>query len=307
MAGRFEMGFPAIGGQPRLNQFRFDEDDLCEGKMASHSLSIVSPATLYSRLRSALYDTPWLYKIARTIRFAALVGPWRPLLVGHYRRFSRNPKVSAIGPTLVPDVNAAEIASTLEQTGFAIGGILPKDHVCRVAEFCGPMQCAAIINPHEKWDAVKEIAYDPKFLEIARNYLGVEPVVCSSKIWWSIPGAKSEDRLTAKGHNATFHFDVADYKSLVVFIYLTDVVDRECGPHMVIEGTHKKKTLSDLLKVYLDDDTALRRFGERIKTVLGRKGTFFFEEPTAYHRGVGAKKPRLILAIDYTLHRKPVK
>jgi hypothetical protein len=275
--------------------------------MANHSLSIVSPAALYSRLRSILYETPWLYKIARTIRFAALVGPWRPLLVGHYRRFSRNPKVSTTGPTLVPDLNAAEIASTLEQTGFVICGVLPEDYVRRVVELCGPMQCAAIVNPHEKWDAVKEIAYDPKFLEIGRNYLGVEPVVCSSKIWWSVPGAKGENRLTPKGHNATFHFDVADYKSLVVFIYLTDVVDGECGPHMVIEGTHKKKTLSDLVKVYLDDDTALRRFGERIKTVLGRKGTFFFEELTAYHKGVGAKKPRLILAIDYTLHRKPVK
>jgi hypothetical protein len=295
-----------VGTPPRLNQFRPNEDDLCEGKMANDSLSMVSPAALYSKLRSVLYQTPWLYKIARTIRFAALVGPWRPLLVGHYQRFSRNPKLSPIGPTLVPDVNAAEIASTLERTGFAIGGILPEDYVCRVAKLC-PVQCTMIVNPHEKWDAVKELAYDPKFLEIARNYLGVEPVVCSSKIWWSVPGAKGKDRLTAKGHNATFHFDVADSKSLVVFIYLTDVVDGECGPHMVIEGTHKKKTLFDLVKVYLDDDTAIRRFGERIKTVLGRKGTFFFEEATAYHKGVGAKKPRLILAIDYTLHRKPVK
>src|ERR1017187_9162916 len=148
------MGFPTNGGAPRRDQFTLDEDDLCEGKMANHSSSIVSPAALYSRLRSILYETPWVYKIARTVRFAALVGPWRSLLVGHYRRFSRNPKVSAIGPTLVPNVNAAEIASTLEQTGFAIGGVLPQDYVSRVAELCGPMQCAAIVNPHEKWDAV---------------------------------------------------------------------------------------------------------------------------------------------------------
>jgi hypothetical protein len=269
------------------------------------------------RLRDVLYETPWLYKIARTIRFTAIIGPWRVLLVRYHRRFNRNPKVPTLDPTLVPDVDASTIASTLERAGFAMCGVLPEDYVSRVVALCGPIKRGTIYNPHEKWDVVRQAAYDSTFIDIARRYLGVEPIICASKIWWSLPDVKGEESLFTKEemgarfekeHTATFHFDVADCKSLVVFIYLTDVVDGECGPHMVIEGTHKKKALSELVRVYLDDDSALRRFGaDNIKTVFGTKGTFFFEELTAYHKGIVAKKPRLIMCINYTLHRQPVK
>jgi hypothetical protein len=35
-----------------------------------------------------------------------------------------------------------------------------------------------------------------------------------------------------------FHYDALDFKSLTVFIYLTDV-DASCGPHVLIKNTHK--------------------------------------------------------------------
>ncbi len=208
---------------------------------------------------------------------------------------------------LVPHLDAAQIAGTLERAGLAICGTLPEDHVNRVAELCGPVRHFAVDNPHEKWDVVKQIAYDPKFQDIARNYFGAEPIVRASSVWWSVPGSKAQDGLTPKGHISTFHFDVPDCKSLILFVYLTDVPDQEHGAHMVIEGTHKRKTFADLMKVYLDDDVAERKYGNRIKTVLGRKGTFFFEEQTAYHRGAEAEKPRLMLGITYTLCRKSSK
>jgi hypothetical protein len=276
-------------------------------RISNNSLSTAAPAAFYSRLRKFLSKKPWLFRIARTARFGALVGPWRPLLVSYCRTFNRNPPVDAFGPTLIPYVNAAEVVSMLERTGLAVCGVLPEDCIQDLVEQCGPMQRATIDNFHDKWDAVRKIAYDAKFLEIARKYIGAEPIVNSSCIWWSIPGVRNLDGMSANGHIGTFHFDVADCKSLVVYVYLTDVLDEKHGPHMAIEGTHRKKTISDLVNVYLDDESAFQKFGGRIRTVLGGRGTFMFEEQTLYHKGLVPEKPRLMLAINYTLHRKPVK
>jgi hypothetical protein len=276
-------------------------------KVSNNSLSMPAPTSFYSRLKDFLSKKPWLFRIARTARFAALVGPWRAFLVGFYRTFNWNPRVDAIGPTMVPDLNESEIVSTLERNGFAVCGMLPEDCIDRLVEKCGPMQRATFDNFHDRWDEIGKIAYDTKFVEIARRYLGVEPIVNSSCIRWSIPGVKDQDGMTANGHLETFHFDVADCRSLVVYVYLTDVLDEQCGPHMAIEGTHKKKNISDLINVYLDDDSALQTFGDRIKTVLGKKGTIIFEEQTIYHKRAIAEKPRLMLAITYTLQRKPVR
>jgi hypothetical protein len=243
-----------------------------------------------------------------------MVGPWRTLVVNYHRKFNPNPKINAIRPTLAPDLDASAIVLTLERAGFALCGALPEDWVNQIVKLCSPMRPGNIYNPHEKWDAVGRVAFDATFLDIARGYFGAEPIVCASKMWWSIPDPERESTLRLndeatfdKEHAATFHFDVADCKSLILFVYLTDV-DADCGPHMIIEGTHKHKSFSDLLKVYITDDQAQKRFGApRIRTVTGKKGTCFFEEQTAYHKGVPARKPRLILGVNYTLHRKPVK
>lgn len=280
---------------------------------SSVAVKACSP-TLYTKVRDYLHERPSLYKIARTVRFAAMVGPWRPLVVNYHRNFNPNPKVNTIGPTVAPHLDASAIASTLERAGFAPCGTLPKDCVDQIVKECGPMRPGNIYNPHEKWDAVRKIVYDSTFVGIARHYFGAEPIVCASKMWWSIPAPKRDPALPLndeanfdKEHASTFHFDVADCKSLILFVYLTDV-DADCGPHMIIEGTHSHKSISDLVKVYITDDEAIKRFGaERIKAVTGEKGTFFFEEQTAFHKGVPARKPRLILGVNYTLHRKPVK
>ena len=274
------------------------------------SVTVTPADSLYTRLRDFLHHNPQLYKIARTARFALMVGPLRPVIVSYYRKFSPNPKVQVAAQTLFPNLDTAATALTLEEKGFALCGALPEHCIAEIVMAAGPMKPGNIYNPHEKFDAVRRVVFDPAFVGIARDYFKAEPIVCASKMWWSIPSPKIRHESVVAAfdeeHAATFHFDVADCKSLIVFIYLTDV-DEDCGPHMVIEGTHKGKTLADLVRVYIGDSAAVRRFGaERIKTVLGKKGTFFFEEQTAYHKGVPPKKPRLILGVNYTLHRKPV-
>jgi len=99
-----------------------------------------------------------------------------------------------------------------------------------------------------------------------------------------------------------FHFDVSDFRSLVLFVFLNDV-DNEGGPHCVIEGTHKNKTLSEIFGRQLDPKEAQRRFGDRAGLVTGPRGTAFFEDETAWHRRLSSNRPRLILNINYVMAR----
>jgi hypothetical protein len=101
----------------------------------------------------------------------------------------------------------------------------------------------------------------------------------------------------------TFHYDIVYFKSLTLFIYLTDI-DSNFGAHMVVERTHDHKELKDLKHLILTDDEAQKKFGDRIKVILGKRGTAFFEETSSYHKVEVCKNRRLILAIDYVLQRR---
>jgi hypothetical protein len=73
---------------------------------------------------------------------------------------------------------------------------------------------------------------------------------------------------------------------------------------MVIEGTHNNKSLKDIKNRFLNEDVAQEKFSDRIKVILGKKGTAFFEETSTYHKVEVCKSRRLILSIDYVLQRK---
>jgi hypothetical protein len=156
-------------------------------------------------------------------------------------------------------------------------------------------------DPHRRCRAVWRVAHDPQALAVARHYLGADPIVHNSVIWRTrgIGDASHFSHM----HIFRFHFDVADIKSLVLFVYLTDV-DETSGPHVVIRGTHRRKSLWATLKLYLDDAIAQQRFGRRIDQITGARGTAFFEEQTAYHKQLMPKRPRTMLRITYTLARR---
>src|SRR5262249_36337209 len=87
-------------------------------------------------------------------------------------------------------------------------------------------------------------------------------------------------------------------------VYLTDV-NLDSGPHMIIPGTHKNKTLKDLTRICFRDDAAQRIFHNKIKVILGNKGLVFLEDTSCYHKAaVCNKERRLVLSIDYVLRRR---
>ena len=72
-------------------------------------------------------------------------------------------------------------------------------------------------------------------LRLASAFLGCKPTLCSVGVRWSFPDSKSPDATQA------FHRDPDDWRFLKLFVYLTDVVDGESGPHIFVAGSHNTR------------------------------------------------------------------
>ena len=90
-----------------------------------------------------------------------------------------------------------------------------------------------------------------------------------------------------------------------MFVYLTDV-DEQSGPHVVIRGTQRRVTPSQILRRTISDEYARRKYGERIEVITGPRGTGWFEDITSYHKQAAGPNVRLMLSIIYSLHRRPL-
>jgi hypothetical protein len=249
-----------------------------------------------------------LYRLKKSIRvkgaYLLVLGPWSGAIVKLLRRIRKNPPLAVNLYSVVSKLDLREAVTNLEKDGFA-GGIqvhpeIVNEVVTQFTERVGPlddrrkpMQC---LNPHLYYPAVHKIAFNSDIVDIARGYLGVELIMHSTRLSWALadpPGQRQD---------IPFHFDVSDFRSVVLFIYLCDV-DDEGGPHCVIEGTHKHKTFGDIFRRQLNPVDALQRFGDRARLVIGPRGTGFFEDETAWHKRLSSNKPRLILNINYVMAR----
>jgi hypothetical protein len=94
-----------------------------------------------------------------------------------------------------------------------------------------------------------------------------------------------------------FHRD-SEPGSIKALVYLTDVDDTS-GPHAYVEGTHRER-MPLRLRPYSDEHIQ-RKYGESI-TIKGAAGTGFLIDPRGIHKGIPpAKRPRLLLGIQYAL------
>lgn len=246
------------------------------------------------RLRQAL-DSAHVLRTARRARFAYVVGPLNPYLVRWHRAHARNPPLPTTSSTWRADIDTAAVAATIERAGWAMGPSLPASMAAEVLRWFEEEGTGRSIDPHLRCGAVRDIAMDEVLVETARRYLGADPILFDTTIWRS-------DAVSTRG--GMFHYDVGDYRSLVVFFYLSDV-DVGSGEHAVIEGTHGRKSFRDLWFQRLTDEDAEARYGSRIRTIVGPAGTGWFEDLSAFHKKCAAARPRVILKISYMLRRDP--
>jgi len=239
------------------------------------------------------------------------MGPLRKTVVWYYRNCHRNVPLKTQGPPLFSRMDVIKIANTIEETGYAHVGNLPDELISRILNYCDVNKRVSYWNPHEDCEAIRHIARNVDIVEIARRYLGAEPILWLTRLRWSLPSDDNVLDLQPSIHNEpreydplAFHYDVNDFKSLTVFVYLTDIDDLDSGAHVMIEGTHKNKSIKEIGNRHLSDDVAHRIYGDRIRPILGQKGTVFAEEASAYHKVAVCRKRRLILMIYYVLARK---
>jgi hypothetical protein len=242
--------------------------------------------------------------------------------------------MQALQPTseFFPGVDRAAIATTLEHDGVALGLNLPRSAVDAFLDFAAnnPVWAnrdrelgfqpdrlstaqAALgrnillgqyFNVRRDFSVAQRLADDPVLRWIAARYLGTMPRLIGVNLWWSYPVVSSaEERNDAA---QMFHYDLDDFKFIKFFFYLTNV-DEHSGPHVVIKGTHRRKTFTstlDRLKVrrYTDQEIAAIYPKDRILPIVGPAGTGFAEDTLAIHKGRSPANPRLTFHVQFALH-----
>jgi hypothetical protein len=239
-------------------------------------------ARFYYGLRLHLHQKRWLLRLIQILRAYIIFGPLRKPIVLYYQSFSNNGLLKVNTYSIFPHVDADQLVKRLHNVGFTHVGILPEAYVTQILDYCETNKRTSYWNPHKNCEAVNHICGKVTVVEIVRKYLGVEPILWLTQLKWSFPVHDEGLDLHPSIHKEpipydahAFHYDNVDFKSLTLFIYLTDI-DSDAGAHVVIEGTHKKKTWKDIRNIILDDDVAQQKFGDKIKVISGKKGTAFF-------------------------------
>lgn len=272
-----------------------------------------STATLsrfYYALRIYLHKKRWLLRYSQVVRGWWILGPLRPYAIHYHQQHDHNQPLDIDGREIFSELNVDQVVASINEKGYANGVQVPGEYVEQIVKYCASTGLMKYWNPHKECEAIDRLVRNAKVVEIARRYLGAEPILWLTQLRWSFGDSTEQRKVLPSLHQEplqydgdAFHYDTLDYKSLTIFIYLTDV-DPDSGPHVVIEGT-QKKSMGEIIRIILSDADAQRKFGNRIKMILGRKGTVLFEETSSYHKAARCRTKRLMLSIDYVIQRSP--
>jgi len=168
---------------------------------------------------------------------------------------------------------------------------------------------------------IANLINNKQMISVVQSYLGCTPTLSTASCWWSFPRSKPVGP-------QYFHQDRGDFKSLNLFIYITDV-DSESGPHIYCPCTHtyellckhvnKNLTLAERIdfwkwwETHRKTDIDVTRFFSPL-VLTGPAGTAFFEDTRGLHKGmVPISKKRLVFELVWTVipqfnsNLKPVK
>ncbi len=231
-------------------------------------------------------------------------GPWRELAIRYYQWRNRNQPLPQTEQTLFPTLSTTETAAQINTNGFAPGLQLTEATVGALLAYCARHGANAYHNHDLTCPAFRDIVHDPALLAVARAYLGAEPRLHSTRLYWTHPPTSEAEQQRLQIQKARYHYDLSDFKALIIFFYLTDVT-ADCGPHVTIQGTHRHKTLRQMLTRFLTDQAAQTQYGDRITTITGPRGSGFFTDIACYHKHSYGTRDRLMMSITYVLQRRP--
>jgi hypothetical protein len=232
--------------------------------------------------------------------------------------------------SLLPDVDAEDVVDGLIRDGMSLGLRLPAHAVQDICDFAQSTPCFSrdrqdhgffpkdlaqanrergrdIITGYyfeavEKSATIMQLSRDAVLINIARAYIGCEPVHIRTRLWWSFPAANVTDADLHAVAQDKFHFDMNGWRTLKFFFYLTPTTERS-GAHRCIIGSHAHRPLRHQLTLTLGRETKELEIyypKDRFLTITGDAGTGFAEDPFLFHTGsLCEDKPRLILELEY--------
>jgi hypothetical protein len=160
--------------------------------------------------------------------------------------------------SLFSNVDVNGLVDEIRDVGHAEIGSLPEEYVAEILEYCENNKKINYWNPHKDCEMVDRISRNGTIVAIVKKYLGSEPILWLTQLKWSFASTDNSvnfrtlvDPKTSEYDFHAFHYDTHDFKSLTVFVYLTDV-NLDSAPHVTILGSHKNKTLKKLGAYLLD-------------------------------------------------------
>ncbi|MSP49856.1 MAG: hypothetical protein EXQ95_11100 [Alphaproteobacteria bacterium] len=249
---------------------------------------------------------------------AALTGDMRSTLPADPARLMRlaDDGFLPLGRVLT-DRQVADIRAHLDREPVFAGHVLEHadtrpqaiEELATTAHLGAYAYRSVITAPH-----LLTLANDPRLLALAEAHLGCVPTLYSLHAWWSFGGRADKARLTQD-----FHRDPDDFRFCVMFIYLTDVLDDETGPHQFIRASHRVDGIRQLLDArarkgdpvdpegassffvgqgYSADLEAATEhlFADATETLRGPAGTACFSNTYGLHRGLQPRSGRRLLA-----------
>jgi hypothetical protein len=149
---------------------------------------------------------------------------------------------------------------------------------------------------------IQALAGDPLLVDVAGGHIGYRPRRVECWFFWSLANELTLSEREGRFQTVRFHYDVHGLNFIYVNFYLTNA-SAQSGAHVLIEGTHRSKTVRQSLgSVRIDDANAERFFGTaRIRVVEGEAGEGFFEDASCYHKALApVAGDRLMLQLRYT-------
>jgi hypothetical protein len=148
---------------------------------------------------------------------------------------------------------------------------------------------------------IQQLMMDPVLLNVARNYLGCEPIFDFPALWWSTAFRKEASHEAAQ----LYHFDLDRIKWLKIFFYINDV-NSDNGPHCYVRASHKpgNKPEELLKRGYAripDSDLKMYYKEQDFVELCDSAGAIFAGDTKCWHKGKNLRKGhRLVLEFEYT-------
>ena len=160
-----------------------------------------------------------------------------------------------------------------------------------------------------------KIAHNENLIRLVEAYLGTLPTLSSITAWWSF--STGVERVGSQ----LYHHDRADFRSVTLFVYLTDVGPNN-GPHVYVKRTHEFSVLNKIMEQRLGGNSqnlqkfwrwmeVHRKANEDVETIfaeaeikrhVGAKGTSFLEDTRGLHKGqLPTEGRRLMFELSYSL------